>query len=295
MAEDAEDDYEYDEEGEFAKTKQPVVEVGGEETNTAAATKATSPANPVPDSNGDTGGAGADEGGSSGGAETAKSIAVKKAQAIAAKIGGEHRSEERGRNFRRHPCRFAFGLSTAARREVVFLMRHPSLRFWSFAPCLPISDLSRRFGHHTASSSSLLSLPGMSDKLLGKTIGGTSDKRGGSTKQVGAGMRRGQKLNFYVEEVTINDFCREARWKVTQKETVARLSETYQAAITNKGEYYPPGREPDPAKGQKKMFLSVETTDETLLQQCIREINRLITEETIRVGGGNVSHKYSVM
>ena len=129
----------------------------------------------------------------------------------------------------------------------------------------------------------------MSDKLLGKTIGGDkrSGRGGGNDKQVGAGMRRGQKLIYYVDEVEINDFCREARWKVTQKESVARLSETYQAAITNKGEYYPPGRVPDPAKGEKKMFLSVETTDETLLKQCVREINRLITEETIRVGGGN--------
>ena len=233
MAEDVEEEYEYNEAGEVVGSKL----ASAPEFKVPKAPSPKKGLSPTLDSNG-AAGKNVDPtpspapAAAAGQQETAQSLAVKKAQAIAAKIGG--------------------------------------------------------------SSSSLLSLPGMSAKLMGKPLPGAA-QNSSSSRQVGAGMRRGQKLNFYVEEVTINDFCREARWKVTQKETVARLSETYQAAITNKGEYYPPGREPNPAKGEKKMFLSIETTDEVLLQQCIREINRLMTEETIRVGGGNISHKYSVL
>ncbi|GMH74896.1 hypothetical protein TL16_g06589 [Triparma laevis f. inornata] len=144
------------------------------------------------------------------------------------------------------------------------------------------------------SSASIMSLPGMSNKLMGGAPGAKSSTRT-TRHEVGSGMRRGQKLTFYVEELEINNFCREARWMVTKKETILRLNNEFGAAITNKGSYFPPGKQPDPAKGERGTFLSVETTDAEMLNGCLREINRLLKEETIRVGGGSEGHKYSVM
>ncbi|GMH73165.1 hypothetical protein TrST_g7019 [Triparma strigata] len=144
------------------------------------------------------------------------------------------------------------------------------------------------------SSSSIMSLPGMSNKLMGNAPTNKPSTRT-TRHEVGSGMRRGQKLTFYVEELEINNFCREARWMVTKKETILRLNNEFGAAITNKGTYFPPGKKPDPAKGERGTFLSVETTDAEMLNGCLREINRLLKEETIRVGGGSEGHKYSIM
>ena len=149
-----------------------------------------------------------------------------------------------------------------------------------------------------------MNLPGMENKLLGKplTAAGSSGadptigSNGRELGMVGTGMRRGQKLTFHVQEVVINDYCREARWKVTQKETVSRLMDEYACAITNKGEVYAGGRKPDPSKGEKKLYLSIEGTDAVKLDNCVKEIYRLMNEETIRVGGGpGGSSRYSIV
>ena len=99
-------------------------------------------------------------------------------------------------------------------------------------------------------------------------------------------MRHGQLLTHYTEEIEINDYPREARWRVTQKDTVARLADTYAIAITNRGEFYPPGKVPNAAKGEKKMCISVEATDPVNLKNCLAEIKRLMVEETTRLAGG---------
>ncbi|KAL0309771.1 UNVERIFIED_CONTAM: DEAD-box ATP-dependent RNA helicase 42 [Sesamum radiatum] len=52
----------------------------------------------------------------------------------------------------------------------------------------------------------------------------------------------------YEAELEINDFPQNARWKVTHKETLGPISEWTGAAITTRGQYYPPGRIPGPGK-----------------------------------------------
>ena len=141
------------------------------------------------------------------------------------------------------------------------------------------------------SSANLMKLPGMENKLLGGGGGAPSappliGSNGREVGMVGTGMRRGQKMTFHVQEVVINDYCREARWKVTNKETVSRLMDEYACAITNKGEVYMNGRKPDPSKGERAMYLCIEGTDPVKLDNCVKEIYRLMNEETIRVGGG---------
>lgn len=130
----------------------------------------------------------------------------------------------------------------------------------------------------------LLSLPGMKEAMM---------KKAGIEIPTQAGASSG---NHFVEEIDINDYPREARWKVTQKETTSRLQDEFQAAVTLKGKYIAPNTEPE--EGERRLHLHVEATTERILATCVQEIRRLLNEETLRVGAkglGAGSHKYNVL
>ena len=93
------------------------------------------------------------------------------------------------------------------------------------------------------------------------------------------------KGNHFVEDMDINDFPREARWKVTQKETISRMQDDYSVAITLKGEYIPPGKEPK--DGEERLHLHLQAQTHPNLMNCVHEIKRLLNEETLRVGARN--------
>uniref|UniRef100_A0A8C4NGM0 ATP-dependent RNA helicase PRP5/DDX46/KHDC4 KH domain-containing protein n=1 Tax=Eptatretus burgeri TaxID=7764 RepID=A0A8C4NGM0_EPTBU len=85
----------------------------------------------------------------------------------------------------------------------------------------------------------------------------------------------------YEEELEINDFPQTARWKVTSKEALAQISEYSEAAITIRGTYFLPGKEPK--EGERKIYLAIESTSELSVQKAKAEITRLIKEELIRL------------
>ncbi|RXM92731.1 putative ATP-dependent RNA helicase DDX46 [Acipenser ruthenus] len=66
-----------------------------------------------------------------------------------------------------------------------------------------------------------------------------------------------ETLKRYEEELEINDFPQTARWKVTSKEALQRIGEYSEAAITIRGTYFPPGKEPK--EGERKIYLAIET------------------------------------
>merc|ERR1712071_4855 len=138
-------------------------------------------------------------------------------------------------------------------------------------------------------SANVLALPGMQQAILkkvGVVTDDTMDSNGGGTNP-----------NHFVEEIEINDYPREARWKVTQKETTSRLQDEFQTAVTLKGEYFGPGRVPNTAEGERKLYLHLEATTSRILKNCVLEIRRLLNEETLRVGtrGLGGSHRYNVL
>ena len=142
----------------------------------------------------------------------------------------------------------------------------------------------------------LLALPGMKQAILKKAgiiqepsaNGNENDSSSGKIVQLGP--------NHFLQELEINDYPREARWKATQKETTSRLQDEFQTAVTLKGSYFPPGK--SPAKNERRLYLHLEATSERVLKNCVLEIQRLLNEETLRVGGrssSTSSHKYSVL
>uniref|UniRef100_A0AAY4B3M3 Probable ATP-dependent RNA helicase DDX46 n=1 Tax=Denticeps clupeoides TaxID=299321 RepID=A0AAY4B3M3_9TELE len=90
-----------------------------------------------------------------------------------------------------------------------------------------------------------------------------------------------ESVKRYEEELEINDFPQTARWKVTSKEALQRIGEYSEAAITIRGTYFPPGKEPK--EGERKIYLAIESANELAVQKAKAEITRLIKEELIRL------------
>eukprot|EP00558_Chaetoceros_sp_UNC1202_P000277 CAMPEP_0197259738 /NCGR_PEP_ID=MMETSP1429-20130617/83671_1 /TAXON_ID=49237 /ORGANISM="Chaetoceros sp., Strain UNC1202" /LENGTH=474 /DNA_ID=CAMNT_0042723953 /DNA_START=751 /DNA_END=2175 /DNA_ORIENTATION=- len=132
-------------------------------------------------------------------------------------------------------------------------------------------------------SASLLALPGMKEALM--------KKAGYEIPDPSADSNAG---DHFMEEIEINDYPREARWKVTQKETTSRLQDEFQIAVTLKGQYY--DAKSQPPEGERKLYLHVEATTKRILQTGMQEIRRLLNEETLRVGTkGHGGHRYNVL
>jgi ATP-dependent RNA helicase DDX46/PRP5 len=155
------------------------------------------------------------------------------------------------------------------------------------------SEAEKALDLQTKLTPELLALPGMKDAIL---------RRAGIIKEVGDddfAMGRPVQMgnSHFVLEFEINDYPREARWKVTQKETTSRLQDEFQTAVTLKGEFFGPGR--TPGEGERKLYLHLEATSERILENCVVEIKRLLNDETLRVGAraasGSSSHKYNVL
>lgn len=90
----------------------------------------------------------------------------------------------------------------------------------------------------------------------------------------------------YEEELEINDFPQQARWKVTSKEALAQISEYSEAGLTVRGTFVPAGK-PVP-EGERKLYLAIESCSELAVSKAKREITRLIKEELLKIK--NVSH-----
>jgi len=135
-------------------------------------------------------------------------------------------------------------------------------------------------------SADILALPGMKNLIM---------RNAGIEPPEGSTLSTG--LNHFVEEIEINEYPREARWKVTQKETTTRLQDEFQTAVTLKGKYVGPNDELQ--EGERKLYLHLEAESDRILQTCIQEVRRLLNEETMRVGvskgGLSGSHRYNVL
>ncbi|XP_017785596.1 PREDICTED: probable ATP-dependent RNA helicase DDX46 [Nicrophorus vespilloides] len=90
-----------------------------------------------------------------------------------------------------------------------------------------------------------------------------------------------QTFRKYEEELEINDFPQQARWRVTSKEALAQISEYSEAGITVRGTYVPTGKSaPD---GERKLYLAIESTSDIAVSKAKSEITRLIKEELLKL------------
>lgn len=126
----------------------------------------------------------------------------------------------------------------------------------------------------------------------------------GATRAALAAMNLQNKLakiagampEHYEAELEINDFPQNARWKVTHKETLGPISEWTGAAITTRGQYFPPGKIPGP--GERKLYLFIEGPSEQSVKRAKAELKRVledITNQALQLPGGAQPGKYSVV
>lgn len=90
-----------------------------------------------------------------------------------------------------------------------------------------------------------------------------------------------QTFRKYEEELEINDFPQQARWRVTSKEALAQISEYSEAGITVRGTYVPPGK--SPPEGERKLYLAIESTSDIAVSKAKSEITRLMKEELLKL------------
>lgn len=101
----------------------------------------------------------------------------------------------------------------------------------------------------------------------------------------------------YEAELEINDFPQNARWKVTHKETLGPISEWTGAAITTRGQYFPPGRVVA-GPGERKLYLFIEGPTEQSVKRAKSELKRVledITNQALQLPGGAQPGRYQVL
>lgn len=100
----------------------------------------------------------------------------------------------------------------------------------------------------------------------------------------------------YEAELEINDFPQNARWKVTHKETLGPISEWTGAAVTTRGQFYPPGKIPGP--GERKLYLFIEGPTESSVKKAKAEVKRVLedyTSQSLSLPGSGQPGRYSVL
>lgn len=85
----------------------------------------------------------------------------------------------------------------------------------------------------------------------------------------------------YTATIEINDFPQKARWAVTNRTNIARIIESTGTSITNKGNWYPPGKPVPP--GETKLYILVEGETQISVDRALHELKRLLTEGTVSV------------
>ncbi|XP_028390965.1 probable ATP-dependent RNA helicase DDX46 isoform X2 [Dendronephthya gigantea] len=84
----------------------------------------------------------------------------------------------------------------------------------------------------------------------------------------------------YEDEIEINSFPQQARWKITSKDTLSQITEYSEAAVTVRGTYIGPGGQLD--EGDRKIYLYIEGPTERSVQIAKLEIKRVLKEELLR-------------
>lgn len=89
----------------------------------------------------------------------------------------------------------------------------------------------------------------------------------------------------YMDEVEINDFPQQVRWRLTNRDNLDTIAELSEAGIAVRGIYVAEGRKPK--EGEKKLHLALEAGGERPIQVAKQELKRLVMEEITRMAASN--------
>lgn len=91
---------------------------------------------------------------------------------------------------------------------------------------------------------------------------------------------KGPDAGAFHATLEINDFPQKARWAVTNRTNVAKILEATGTSITNKGTFYPLGKDVPPG-AEPKLYVLVEGDTELMVANAMAELTRLLKEGTM--------------
>jgi ATP-dependent RNA helicase DDX46/PRP5 len=119
---------------------------------------------------------------------------------------------------------------------------------------------------------------------------------GVQTQQDGKEEETVEKSIRYEDEVEINDFPQQVRWRLTNRDNLDTIAELSEAGITVRGIYVAEGKKSK--EGDKKLHLALEAGGERPIQVAKQELKRLVMEELTRMAASNTPQRpgrYSVV
>ena len=90
-----------------------------------------------------------------------------------------------------------------------------------------------------------------------------------------------QGIMRFEEEIEINGFPQQIRFRITTCEVLDDIGEYSEAYVTVRGPYVPENRQPK--EGEKRLYLSIEAKSDRAIQLAKQEIKRVIKEEAQRM------------
>ncbi len=88
-------------------------------------------------------------------------------------------------------------------------------------------------------------------------------------------------------ELEINGYPQAARYRVTNKDSLASIQEWTRASIMPRGTYYAPGR--NPPQGERKLYLRIEADSVEGLKAARKEIRRILQEASVATAPDDAS------
>lgn len=97
---------------------------------------------------------------------------------------------------------------------------------------------------------------------------------GSGEETTGSSVIRG-----YLCEIDINDYPQNARWKITNRDTVSSIIEYSEASMIVRGLYFPPGK--IPRETERRLHLRIEGPTEVSVEKARGEVQRILVEATM--------------
>lgn len=162
------------------------------------------------------------------------------------------------------------------------------------------SNFSNADSYESSISSQTNKKGNLSDDILErvrKAAGSVTSRLQGQSRSGITIESSGPDSREFTATIEINDFPQKARWAVTNRTNIARIIDLTGTSITNKGNWYPPGKPVPP--GETKLYILIEGETQISVDRALYELKRLLTEGTVsalenEIRSG-VTGRYSVL
>ena len=86
-------------------------------------------------------------------------------------------------------------------------------------------------------------------------------------------------IRGYCCEIDINDYPQNARWKITNRDTVSSIIEYSETSVIVRGLYFPPGK--TARDTERRLHLRIEGPTEVSVEKARSEVQRILVEATM--------------